>query len=144
MRTQWTRVVRRAVTRSWWALVLGGAAILCAPVQGHHSFSVYYLESDTIEVEGDVVEFQYKNPHSWVYVVGAEQPFGRRQAYAAEWGSTSALERNGITKLTLRVGDSVRIWGSPNRNPNDNRIRLKRIERRSDGWRWGQNGRESR
>ena len=144
MRTQWTRGVRHTVTRSWWALVLGGLAILCAPLLGHHSFAVYYIEADTIEIEGDVLEFQYKNPHSWLHVVGEEQPFGRRKAYAAEWASTSALERNSITKLTLRAGDSVHIWASPNRDPNDNRIRLKRIERRSDGWRWGQTGRESR
>jgi hypothetical protein len=143
MRTQRNSGVGRNVTRSWWALVLGGVAILCAPLLAHHSFAVYYLESDTIEVEGDVVEFQYKNPHAWVHIVGQE-PFGRPKTYAAEWASTSRLERDGIDKLTLRAGDSVRIWGSPSRSPNDNRIRLKRIERRSDGWRWGQNGRESR
>jgi hypothetical protein len=42
------------------------------------------------------------------------------------------------------VGDSVHIWVSPNKNPSDNRIRLKRLERRSDGWWWGQSGLESR
>ena len=45
---------------------------------------------------------------------------------------------DGIKKDTLREGDSVRIWASPNRNPNDNRIRLRRIERRRDRWQWGQ------
>jgi len=143
MRTHRHAAVFRQAS-SWSALVLMGVAILCAPVLGHHSFATYYLESDTIELEGDVVEFQYKNPHSWIHVVGEEQPFGRRKTYAAEWGSTSALERNGITKLTLRAGDSVRIWASPSRDPNDNRVRLKRIERRSDGWKWGQNGRQTR
>ena len=143
MRTQRNGGVGHNVTRSWWALVLGGVVILCAPLVGHHSFAVYYIEQDTIEVEGDVVEFQYKNPHAWIHVVG-EETFGRPKAYAAEWTSTSQLERIGITKNTLRVGDRVRIWASPNRNPNDNRVRLKRIERRSDGWQWGQRGRESR
>jgi hypothetical protein len=131
------------LARSWWALVLGGVAILCAPLLAHHSFAVYYIEADTIEVEGDIVEFQYKNPHAWVYIVG-EEAFGRRKAYAAEWTSTSQLDRAGITKNTLHVGDSVRIWASPNKDPNDNRVRLKRIERPSDGWKWGQTGRQSR
>ena len=35
-----------------------------------------------------------------------------------------------------RVGDPVRVWASPNKNPTDNRVRLKRIERTSDGWKW--------
>ena len=143
MRTQRTSGVGHKVTRSWCALVLCGIAILCAPLLGHHSFAVYYIEADTIEVEGDIVEFQYRNPHSWIHIVGQE-PFGKPKAYAAEWTSTSQLERNGITKNTLRAGDAVRIWASPNKNPSDNRIRLKRIERPSDGWKWGQSGRESR
>ena len=74
--------------------------------------------------------------------VNAEDPFGRRKTYAAEWASRSRLEGDGIKKDTLREGDSVRIWASPNRNPNDNRIRLKRIERRRDKWQWGQPARQ--
>jgi Family of unknown function (DUF6152) len=143
MRTQWNGEVLRLLTWSWWALVLCGMATLSAPLLAHHSFGAYYIETDTIEIEGDVVEFQYKNPHSWINVVGQEG-FGKPKAYAAEWASTSRLERDGITRTTLHAGDNVRIWASPSRDPNDNRIRLKRIERRSDGWQWGQNVRESR
>ena len=123
-------------------VMLAGIA-LCAPAWAHHSFAEYYLESDTIEVEGEVVEFQYKNPHSWVHVM-AQEGFGGRKAFAAEWASVSRLERDGINARTLRVGDVVRIWASPNRHPNDNRIRLKRIERRADRWSWGQNRDENR
>jgi hypothetical protein len=124
-------------------LVVMGIAVLGAPAQGHHSFAEYYIESDTIEVEGEVLEFQYKNPHSWIHVM-AQEAFGGRKPYAAEWASVSRLERDGINAKTLRPGDVVRIWASPNRNPNDNRIRLKRIERRSDRWKWGQNRGENR
>ena len=124
-----------------WLLVGIAVAVLCAPAQGHHSFAEYYLESDTIEVEGEVVEFQYKNPHSWIHIMGQET-FGGRKPYAAEWASVSRLEREGITAKTLRPGDVVRIWASPNRNLNDNRIRIKRIERRSDHWKWGGQNRD--
>ena len=56
----------------------------------------------------------------------------------------SRLERDGITARTLKAGDIVRIWASPSRNPNDNRIHLKRIERRSDRWKWGGQGGQNR
>ncbi len=135
--------IGRSLARSTWALVLGGVVILCAPLLGHHSFAAYYVEQDTIEVEGEIVEFEYKNPHSWIHVL-SEDPFGKPKTFAAEWASTSRLESDGITKKTLRAGDKVRIWGSPSRDPNENRIRLRRIERRSDGWNWGQNRRENR
>jgi len=118
-------------------------AMLGAPLAAHHSFAATYLEEDTIEIEGDVVEFQFKNPHSWIFVQ-VQEPFGRPKVYGAEWASTSRLDREGIDKHFIRPGDMVRIWASPNKDPSDNRIRLKRIERRSDGWKWGQRGRENR
>ena len=120
-----------------WLLVIIGVAALSAPAHGHHSFAEYYIEADTIEVEGEVIEFQYKNPHSWIHVMAREPFGGGGKQYAAEWASVSRLERDGINAKTLRPGDTVRIWASPNRNPNDNRIRLKRIERRADRWSWG-------
>ena len=119
------------------SLLIAGAVLLaCAGLTAHHSFSEVYLEDDTIEVEGEIVEFQYRNPHSWIHVVGAD-PFGKQLTWSAEWVSTSRLEREGISRNFLRPGDMVRIWASPNRNPNDTRIRLKRIQRRSPRWEWG-------
>jgi hypothetical protein len=120
------------------ALVLGSFAAVGGPAVAHHAFATYYLEQDTIEVEGTIVEFQYTNPHSWIHVQGEERSRQGVRIYAAEWVGTSRLERDGINARTLRAGDNVRLWAAPNRNPSDNRIHLKRV-RRSDGWQWGAN-----
>ena len=109
----------------------------------HHSFATLYFEDETIELEGQVVEFQYRNPHSWVFV-NAPDSFGRMQTYAAEWTGRAGLERSGVTKDTLHAGDRVRVWAAPNRNPSDLRVHLKRIERPRDGWSWRQGRREER
>jgi hypothetical protein len=130
-------------TRRLLVFVFAAALILSARLQGHHNFADYYLEKDTIEIDGEVVEFQFKNPHSWIHVQ-ARDNFGAEKVYAAEWASVSRLDRDGITKDFFKFGDRVRIWAAPNRNPNDNRIRLKRIERRSDKWKWGGNRIETR
>src|SRR4030095_9233427 len=74
--------------------VVMALAVLVGPVYAHHSYGGIYLESDTIEIDGDVVEFQYKNPHSWIQI-DAQDPLGRRTLYSAEWGSVPALERQG-------------------------------------------------
>jgi hypothetical protein len=122
--------------------MLGGislAVVVCAlraPLLAHHSFAVYYIEADTIEIEGEVVEFQYKNPHSWIFVAGTEGGLGQPKVYGAEWVSLSQLERAGIDKKFFKPGDPIRIWASPNKNPTDSRVRLKRMERKSDGWKW--------
>ncbi len=143
MRLRDSDVLRRAAG-AWTTLLVAALVISGVRVLAHHSFAAFYLEQDTIEVEGEVVEFQYRNPHSWIHIVGQDQPFGQPKMFAAEWAGTARLERDGITKTTVKPGDVVRIWASPNQNPNDNRIRLKRIERRSDGWTWGQGVRDTR
>ncbi len=128
------------------AAIAAAAVIVVVPrALAHHSFAVVYLEQDTIEIEGDVVEFQYKNPHAWVFVEGTEKGgFGNTKTYAAEWVSVSQLDRMNIDKKWFKAGDRVRVWASPNKNPSDNRVRLKRIERSSDGWKWAGNRGEVR
>lgn len=124
---------RRGWLRTGIALVVALAAV---PAIAHHSFGSVYLEGDSIEIEGAIVQFQYKNPHSWIHVQGTEAGgFGQPKIYSAEWVSTSQLEREGITKTFLKPGDNVRIWGSPAKDPTDTRMHLKRIER-ADGWSW--------
>ena len=128
---------RRLIRLALGGIALGSVGVpFRAPLLAHHSFAVSYIEADTIELDGDVVEFQYKNPHSWIFVQATEAAFGQAKIYAAEWVSPSQLERSGIDKKFFKPGDTLRIWASPNKNPGDNRVRLKRMERRSDGWKW--------
>ena len=53
--------MKRTVSFVLWAVV-GMSAALSA----HHSFSSYYLEDQSVTLEGDVVEFEYRAPHAWV------------------------------------------------------------------------------
>ena len=118
-------------------LVIGVLVILgfTAAASGHHSFAAYYFEDQSIQVEGDIVEVQFKAPHTWVHINSRDES-GKEKRYAAEWANPSRLEREGMTKVTLKVSDFVRIWGSPSRDPNDGRIHLKRLLLPSDGWEW--------
>jgi hypothetical protein len=127
-------------------LAIAGTVVMLLGSAGsaHHSFGAIYLETDMIEVDGNIVEFQYKNPHSWVHVKGTERNgLGEEHVYSGEWVSTSQLERQEITKDTLKPGDKVRMWGSPSKNPTDYRMHLKRLER-ADGWQWRGQGQQTR
>jgi hypothetical protein len=117
------------------AVVVLVAVGLTISVSGHHSFAAYYFEDQSIEIAGDIVEVQFKAPHTWVHITMRDAA-GTEKRYAAEWANPSRLERDGMTKDTLKVSDFVRIWGSPSRDPNDGRLHLKRILRPSDGWEW--------
>jgi hypothetical protein len=125
-------ITKRALA-TWTLVTLG----LTVSVSGHHSFAAYYFEDQSIQVEGNIVEVQFKAPHTWV-LINSRAASGADKRYAAEWANPSRLERDGMNKDTLKVADFVQIWGSPSRDPNDGRIHLKRILRPSDGWEWTQ------
>ena len=111
-------------------------AACAVPVYGHHSFAGAYYESDSVTIEGDVVEFVYRAPHAWLYVMAADAQ-GRPARFGAEWASPSRLERDGVEKETFQPGDQVAITGSPGRNESAHQIHLKKITRHSRGkWTW--------
>jgi hypothetical protein len=45
--------------------IIGGTA---SRIAAHHSFSATYLEDQSITIEGDVVQYLFRNPHSFVHV----------------------------------------------------------------------------
>ena len=108
----------------------------------HHSFAAEYFEDQSTSIEGDVQEFQYRNPHAMVIVRVREQ--SRTVDYRAEWAGAGRLGQQGITAGTLKPGDRVIIGGSPGRDPSTYRIHLKSIERPADGWSWSQRSRRNR
>ena len=118
-------------------LALVGAVVVGAGLSAHHSFSAYYHEQQSMTIEGDVVEFDYRAPHAWLHV-SASDSSGRKHTYAAEWANPSRLNRDNITKDTLRPGDVVIVTGSPGREEAEHKLHLKAIERPKDGFSWRQ------
>ncbi len=119
--------------------ILAGAALMgavtVAPVQAHHSFPATYVVDEKVTIEGTVVQFLFRNPHSFVHVMAPDKN-GVMQRWAVEWGAGGALGDAGVKHDTLKPGDKVKITGNPGRNPADHRIRMSSIERLSDGWKW--------
>ena len=66
------------------------------------------------------------------------------RTYAAEWANPSRLNRDNITKDTLKPGDVVLVTGSPGREEAEYKLHLKAIERPKDGWSWRQRPRGGR
>ena len=104
----------------------------------HHSFAATYIEDAEMTIEGDLVQFMYRNPHSFVHVMGVDKADKTRQVYrySVEWGGGGQLNRQGVQRDTLKYGDHVIITGSPGRNPDDHRLRMRSIYRPKDGWGW--------
>ncbi len=116
--------------------VVAGSFLAGTRAQAHHSFAATYFEDKTEKIEGTLVQFLFRNPHSFIQVE-AEDEHGVMQRWAVEWGAGGQLGRQGVTRDTLKPGDHVIIVGNPGRNPEDHRMRMVNITRPSDGWKWG-------
>ena len=117
-------------------LVLGlGVLVSGITAHGHHYFGTDYFEDQTVTIEGTVVEFDYRNPHAWLYLKVQDEA-GQARRVGAEWGSPNRLGAQGVTKGTIKPADRVVVTGSPGRDPSANRIHVKKIERPADRWQW--------
>ena len=103
----------------------------------HHSFAAAYLEDKTMQVEGKLVQFQFRNPHSFLQLE-VKNAKGEIERWSIEWGGVGLLGSQGITNETLKYGDIVTISGNPGRVAEDRRIRMLWLRRKSDNFGWGQ------
>jgi DNA/RNA endonuclease YhcR with UshA esterase domain len=123
-------------------LLLFAAAVSFAAsgaAYAHHSYAATYDVTKEVTLEGKLVQFVYRNPHSFVHVV-ANDDKGAPQRWAVEWGGTTQLGTAGVTKETLKVGDEVVIKGRPSRVPGEYRALMLTLKRPSDGFAWGSAG----
>lgn len=120
--------------------ILGAVfALSVSAAYAHHSFTATYDESATIEIEGQLVQFMFRNPHAWVHVMAPDEN-GEMQRWGVEWGGAGQLSGQGVTRESLKPGDHVVITGNPGRNPRDHRLRMRSLRRPSDGYGWGFEG----
>ena len=117
-------------------LAIAMVVIANAQVSAHHSFAATYFEGKTVTIEGKLVQFQFRNPHSFVQVEAPDEK-GQIQRWAVEWGGGGQLGKEGVTRESIKAGDKVIVVGQPGRNPDDHRLRMMNITRPADGWKWG-------
>jgi hypothetical protein len=118
------------------ALLAVAAWLVATRADAHHSYGATYDTSREIRLEGKLVQFAFRNPHSFVHVQAPDEA-GVAQRWAVEWSGTAQLANNGITRETLRVGDAVTIVGRPSRVAGEYRVLMVSLKRPLDGFTWG-------
>ncbi len=105
---------RRAMSRLCSTLCVAG--LLTAPVAAlaHHSGAMFESVK-TVTLRGVVKDFEYVNPHSWLYVVVTEDN-GEETLWGFEAEGPSALMRAGIKRNALQPGDMVTVTARPLRD----------------------------
>jgi len=117
-------------------LLAGGAAY------AHHSYAATYDTTKDVKLEGKLVQFIYRNPHTFVHVEAPDEN-GTQQRWAVEWAATNQLDRAGVKRDTLKVGDTVVVTIHPSRVAGEYRGLMVTLKRPSDGFTWGQKAGEA-
>jgi hypothetical protein len=74
----------------------------------HHSLSADYDTHNIVTLKGTVTGVEWANPHIYLYI-DVLQSGGRPTAWAIEAGAPNALYRNGWTKDSVKIGDTVTV-----------------------------------
>jgi hypothetical protein len=123
---------------SRWTAALSLSALACAgAVSAHHSIAGYYDEGRQVTVDGVVAQFQFVNPHPFLFV---DVKDGNRAAqWRLEMDNRGELVAVGMTADTFRVGDRVVVTGSLGRTQAQT-LYIRRLDRAADGFRYEQIG----
>jgi hypothetical protein len=80
----------------------------------HHSFAMFDSTKHKL-VEGEVAEWNYNNPHSWLHVQ-APDANGEMKTWSFEGAAIVHAARQGVNGTTYRKGEKVRVVMSPLRD----------------------------
>src|SRR5512132_3966991 len=100
------------MTRSFRTLsVITVALGLSADAFAHHSTTYYSKEQkDFVKIEGKVVRWEYRSPHSQLYIETTDKD-GKLVTWRFESTPAAWLAREGITKDSINFGDAVVVEG---------------------------------
>jgi hypothetical protein len=93
-------------------LVLAAGLVLAVSAAGraHHSAIAEYDLTKPVKVTGVVTKVEWTNPHIWFYV-----DVKNDDGTVTNWGFSGAppgvLQRRGISKRSLKLGDVIRVEG---------------------------------
>jgi len=123
------------------SLAAASAILASSAAYAHHSYAATYDVTHEIKLEGKIVQFVYRNPHSFVHVAANDEK-GVAQRWAVEWSGTTQLNKAGVDKESLKVGDVVIITARPSRVAGEYRALMLTLKRPSDGFTWGSQGQQ--
>lgn len=99
-------------------IAIGTGCVMCFAAYGaraHHSTALQFDMTSTIEIVGNIVEMEWRNPHSWLHVE-VENEAGELEIWRVEFGSANGLYRAGWRRDDLPVGQEVTVHGLPARD----------------------------
>lgn len=93
------------------AICAAACALFAAlPAAAHHSFATEYDRTKPVSVTGAVRKVEWRNPHIWFYL-DVKDERGRVTTWGFSGAPPAFLQRQGISKDVMKVGDIVKVDG---------------------------------
>ena len=94
-------------------------AAIATPALGHHSFAAEYDDSKPVKVTGVVTKVEWTNPHIWFFLDVKDEK-GQVTNWGFSGGPPGVLQRRGITRASMKLGDTVVVEGFRARDGSNN------------------------
>ena len=102
----------RGSARSCLVALLAAAA---GTAVAHHSLTALFDTSSTVDVTGEVTQFEFVAPHAYI-LVNVTDEAGDETTWQLETFPPGMLMRKGLTPATLMPGDRISAHGYPTRD----------------------------
>jgi hypothetical protein len=99
--------------------MIGLIGVSLAPVLAHHSLVAEYDPKQPVKVSGVVTKVQWTNPHIWFFVDVKDEE-GKVTNWGFSGGAPGIMQRRGISRTSLKVGDVVVVEGFRARDGSNN------------------------
>ena len=84
--------------------------IAAAPAVAHHSFAAEYDSTQPVKVTGVLTKVEWTNPHIWFYL-DVKDAKGAVTTWGFSAGPPGVLQRRGIPKSVLKIGEVIVVEG---------------------------------
>jgi len=88
-----------------------GLGLAAMPALAHHSFAAEYDNKAPVDLTGTVTKVEWMNPHARFYLDVKDEK-GTVTNWEFELGSPNGLMRQGWTRNSMKIGDSISVQGS--------------------------------
>ena len=94
-------------------------ALAAAPLIAHHSFAAEYDNTQPVKVTGTLTKVEWTNPHIWFFL-DVKDSNGTVANWAFSGAPPGVLQRRGIVKDRLKIGDVIVVEGFRARDGSNN------------------------